>query len=173
MKHRVLPCLAALALGACTVSVPQGTALLGPDLAVGGGTYTSPGGLSVAAQVQNIGGRTGVCGVWAQSESQSVLTKFAANGVLAKGAVVLNGDVILKGLDQFAEVPPAPSYAGQTGNCFVTEAPWSGGGQARIVIPRQVVNRDGEFDLGSEGGFVVVFRPGGPSAHPSDPKPWD
>ncbi|MBZ8118816.1 hypothetical protein KUD11_09160 [Roseovarius sp. LXJ103] len=164
---------AALALGACAVAAPQGTRTLGSDLAVGGGTYNSPGGLSVAAEVQNIGGKIGVCGVWAQSESQSVLTKFSAKNVLAKGVVLLNNEVILRGLDRLAEVPPAPSYVGQMGNCFVTEAPWTGGGEARISIPRQVVGRDGDLDLSEEGGFVVVFRPGGPSAHPSDPKPWD
>lgn len=175
MKHSVISGLALLALGACTVAKPVGTRALGPDLAVGGGTYSSPGGLSVAVDVQNFQGRTGVCGVWAQSLSQSAMTKFSAPVVLAKGAVVFDGEVILQGLHQLAEVAPAPSYAGQVGNCFVSERPWSAQDvtrRAEIVIPRQVV-RNAEMDLGEEGGFVITFRPGGPSAHPSDPKPWD
>ncbi len=176
MRFRVLTsCLGLLGLVACTTNTPAGTATLGPDPVVGGGTYSSPGGLSVALDVQNIGGKTGVCGVWAQSDSQSVMTRGKARQVIGSGAVVLNGQTLVHGLTFLREVAPAKSYSGQTGNCVVSERVWSAqdaAHRAQIIIPRQVVYKDIDEEFGG-GGIVVTFRPGGPSAHPSDPKPWD
>lgn len=168
--------LALAGLAACSTAMPAGTATLGPNPVVGGGTYTSPGGLSVAVDVQNIGGKTGVCGVWAQSKSQSVVTRGRARQVIGTGAVVLNGETLVNGLLFLKEVEPAASYSGQTGNCVVTERPWSAQDNARrakIIIPRQVVYQDIDGGPDAGIGLTVVFRPSGPSAHPSDPKPWD
>ena len=156
---------------ACTVRTPVGVAMLSDNPAVAGGTFTSPGGISVAVDVVEISGKTGVCGVWAESEKQSVLTKGRAKMVLGPAAVLLGNDVLLQGLDFLRQVPPARSYAGTEANCVVTERPWTEGDATRsvkIIIPRQVVYSD--FD--GLGTMDVIFRPGGPSAHPDDPKPW-
>lgn len=174
MKRRhVMPFLSLLALAGCAVVAPAGTATLGPEPATAGGTFNSAGGISVALEAVNLNGKTGVCGVWAESDNQSVLTKGRAGLVVDSGVVVFDGAALVHGLRFLRKVEPAPSYAGQTGNCIVTERPWGAqdaGRKSQIVIPRQVVYRD--IDDG-QGGFDVVFRPGGPSAHPSDPKPWD
>ncbi|QIE47187.1 hypothetical protein G5B38_17580 [Pseudohalocynthiibacter aestuariivivens] len=169
-------CMAMLGLAACATTTPAGTATLGSDPVMGGGTYSSPGGLSVAIDVQNIGGKTGVCGVWAQSKSQSVMTRGKAGQVIGSGAVVLNGEALVNGLTFLREVDPATSYTGQTGHCVVSERPWSAadaGRRAQIIIPRQIVFNDLDGGVGGASGTVIYFRPGGPSAHPSDPKPWD
>ncbi|MDW3117042.1 MAG: hypothetical protein R8G60_04080 [Roseovarius pacificus] len=80
-------CLSGLA--ACVSLEPAGVARLGSDPALGGGTYTSGGGITVAADLRNQGGRTMVCGVWAQSRQQSILTKLVERKVLGTGAVYL------------------------------------------------------------------------------------
>ncbi|RKF14722.1 hypothetical protein D6850_07510 [Roseovarius spongiae] len=163
-------------VAACTVTQPAGTHVLSEAPVTGGGTFSSPGGISVALDIVNIGGKTGVCGVWAESESQSVMTRGRARDVVATGAVVLDGEAVANGLTFLRKVAPAPDYAGQTGNCVVSERDWRPGDDRRratIVIPRQVVYRDIDGDWGATGGFVVWFRPGGPGAHPADPKPWD
>lgn len=175
MLKPILATAAALVLAGCTVSTPAGRATLGPAPTVAGGTYTSPGGLSVAADVREIGGRTGACGVWAESVRQSVMTRGAARQVLGSGALVLGGEAVVQGLDWMQKVDPAESYAGMEGNCVVTERPWTASDAAKpvqIILPRQVVFNDLDGGLDEGGGILIWFRPGGPGAHPSDKKPW-
>lgn len=178
MKPSVLTILVAIGLSgiaACSTNVPAGRAALGPDPALGGGTYTSPGGLTVAVDARNIGGRTGICGVWAESDSQSTMTRTAARQVLNSGAVTLGGEAVAQGLWFLQKVDPAPNYAGLTGNCITTDRAWQKADSARkleVILPRQVVVDERDGDPGDAGGFVIWFRPGGPGAHPSDPKPW-
>lgn len=159
-------------LAACTVRTPAGVAILGPNPAVAGGTFSSPGGISVAAEVREIGGKTGVCGVWSDSENQSVLTRGISHRVLDPASVILGREAIVTGLQFLRKVPARRDYAGVEADCVVLERPWSAEDAARPVrinIPRQIVYED--FDI--TGAIQVVFRPGGPSAHPDDPKPWD
>lgn len=175
MLKPIVATAAALILVGCTVSVPAGKATLGPAPVVAGGTYTSPGGLSVAVEAREIGGRTGACGVWAESVRQSVMTRGAARQVLDSGAVVLGGEAVVQGLGWLRQVEPAESYGGMEGNCVATDRPWQPGDAAkpvRVVIPRQVVFNDLDGGFGESGGILIWFRPGGPGAHPSDKKPW-
>ncbi|QYX56213.1 hypothetical protein K1T73_14285 [Roseovarius sp. SCSIO 43702] len=166
----LLLCLAVVA--GCTVRTPVASMRLGPDPAVAGGTFTSPGGVSVAAEVKEIGGKTGICGVWAESENQSVLTKNRAQRVLDPAAVILGNEALLTGLQFLRKVPPARDYGGMEADCVVIERPWraaDAGKRVRINMPPVIIYQD--IDL--SGGITVRFRPGGPSAHPDDPKPWD
>jgi hypothetical protein len=175
MKTHVLITLAALGLAACSPNMPAGTATLGPNPTLGGGTFTSPGGITVAVDVRNIGGRTGVCGVWAESVNQSVMTRNSGPMILDSGGVALDGEGVAQGLTFLAKVAPATDYSGLQANCVTTERPWRAGDEARdvkIVLPRQVVFNDKDADFGSSGGMLIWFRPGGPGAHPSDKKPW-
>lgn len=175
IRFPILSSLAAVALSACTVMTPAGQAPLGPDPTLGGGSYTSPGGITVAVDVREIQGRTGVCGVWAESVNQSVMTRGAGRQVLGSGAVVLGGEAITQGLGFLRLVPAAESYAGMQGNCVATDRPWQAGDAAKpvkIVLPRQVVFNDMDGGFGESGGILIWFRPSGPGAHPSDRQPW-
>lgn len=158
-------------LVACSPNVPAGQATLGQNLTLGGGTFTSPGGISVAVEARDIGGRTGICGVWAESINQSVMTRNTAPRVLAGGGVAMEGKGVAQGLGFLRKVEPAESYAGMRANCITTERPWRAGDEARplkVVLPRMVVSNESD----EEGTMLIWFRPGGPGAHPSDKKPW-
>ncbi len=160
---------------ACTPNVPAGQATLGPSPAVGGGTFTSPGGISVAVDARNIGGRTGICGVWAESINQSVMTRRSAPKILDSGGVSMAGQGVAQGLGFLRQVDPAESYAGMEANCITTDRPWRAGDETRplkVHFPRQVVFNDLDGGFGESGGILIWFRPGGPGAHPSDRKPW-
>lgn len=176
MKTPVLIILAALGLAACaSPNMPAGTAALGPNPTLAGGTFTSPGGLTVAADVRNIGGKTGVCGVWAESANQSVMTRNSGPQILDSGGVALGGQAVAQGLRFMAKVAPATDYSGAQANCITTERPWMAGDETRdvqIILPRQVVFNDLDADFGSSGGILIWFRPGGPGAHPDDKTPW-
>lgn len=161
-------------LAACSPNLPAGSATLGPNPALGGGTFTSPGGLTVAVDARNIGGRTGICGVWAESINQSVMTRNSGPKILASGGVSMDGEGVAQGLGFLKKVAPATSYAGLDANCITTERPWRAGDETRelkIHLPRQIVRNELDGDLDG-GGILIWFRPGGPSAHPSDKKPW-
>lgn len=148
-------------LTACGVaSGPQTVSRLGSDPVLSGGSYDSGGGLTVAVDVQEYQGQTMVCGVWAQSDQQSILTKGKAKPVLDTGSVDLGGGAVVRGLRFMKEVPPMADYAGQVAGCLVTEQPWQGQRRAEARLPRQVVHYEGdEF-----GAFTISFVPSGPGA---------
>jgi hypothetical protein len=171
----ILAAIGLTGLVACTSNVPAGRATLGPAPTLGGGTFTSPGGISVAVDARNIGGLTGICGVWAESINQSVMTRNSGPKILDSGGVTMSGEGVAQGLGFLRKVEPAESYAGMEANCITTERPWRAGDEARplkIHIPRQVVYNDLDGGFGESGGILIWFRPGGPGAHPSDRKPW-
>jgi hypothetical protein len=152
-------------LAACSTGpqAPRVTATLGPAPVLAGGTYDTGGGLTVAAEARERQGRTMICGVWAESAQQSILTKNKARGVLDTAAVSFGGQTVVRGLRFMAQVPPMADYAGQEATCTVTARPWQAGDEGRRVevrIPRQVVHRE----IDEQGGFTVVFRPTGPGA---------
>ena len=154
---------ATIALAACTVARPTVVARLGVDPVVSGGTYSSGGGVSVAVDVRENNGKTMLCGVWAQSRAQSVLTNDVEPRLLGSGSVSFGDDVLVRGLLFMPEVAPAPEYAGQQAGCVVTERTWQAGDDTRrpqIHIPGQVVHVEGD-DIGT---FAVTFRQTGPGA---------
>ncbi|HKL65809.1 MAG TPA: hypothetical protein VJ886_06845 [Roseovarius sp.] len=149
-------------LAACTAAAPPPptVARLGAGPVVSGGTYDSGGGITVAVDLRERDGRTMVCGVWAESAQQSILTKNKAKGVLDTGAVTAGGETLVRGLRFLAEVPPMADYGGQEGHCAMTSRPWQPG-DAQIRIPRQVVHVE---DDEQGGTFVVRFKQTGPGA---------
>jgi hypothetical protein len=156
--------VAALLLAAgCDTLAPQALAPLGPDPVLSGGTYSSGGGITVAVDLREANGRTLVCGVWAQSRRQSVLTNGVEPRLLGSGSVVLGREVLLRGLLFMREVPPMADYAGQEAGCVLSARPWVAGDEGRrpeIRIPRQNVYVDAD-----EGGTVIVtFVQTGPGA---------
>lgn len=170
-----LAVLALAGLAACSPNVPAGQATLGPDPTLGGGTFTSPGGLTFAVDARDIGGLTGICGVWAESVNQSVMTRNAGPKILDSGGITLGGDAVAQGLGFLRQVEPAESYAGMDANCITTPRPWRAGDGARklgIHVPRQIVFNDADGDFGESGGIVIWFRPGGPGANPNARRPW-
>lgn len=165
MSRIVLILAATLALSACSLATgPQVVARLGSDPVLDGGSYDSGGGVTIAVDLREAQGRTLVCGVWAQSERQSVLTKRVEQRLLGTGAVFLDGEALVRGLNFMREVSPMPDYAGQDAVCMMTSRPWQAGDEGRrpvVRIPNQIVYVDND-----EGGVVVVrFRQDGPGAH--------
>lgn len=151
-------------LAACTTVTPTGGAPLGPGAVVSGGTYSSGGGITVAVDLREDRGRTAVCGVWAESRQQSVLTKHVEADLLGTGSIAADGTTLVRGLNFLARVDPAPDYTGLPANCVRSERPWRAGDQDLnpiVHIPRQVVLTEG----GDEGsGAHVTFRQTGPGA---------
>lgn len=153
-------------LAACTTAAPptQTVARLGTDPVLSGGTYDSGGGITVAADLRERDGRTMVCGVWAESRQQSILTLRKAKGVLDTGAISVGDETVLRGLRFMKQVDPMADYGGQDAQCAVTSRPWQAGDAARraeIRIPRQVVHVEDDDD---GGAFAVRFKQTGPGA---------
>jgi len=149
-------------LAACSAAAPPQPAVarLTANPVLSGGSYDSGGGLTVAVDIREADGRTMVCGVWAESAQQSILTKNKAKGVLDTASIVVGGETVLQGLRFLAEVPPMADYGGQEGHCAVTSRPWQPG-DVQIRIPRQVVHVEDDEDGGT---FVVRFKQSGPGA---------
>jgi len=142
-----------------------GIARLGPDPVLGGGVYSTGGGITVAVEMRNMGGRTGLCGVWAQSEQLTVYVRRAGRRVLSKGSIALDGRILTSNLDFLRRVAPAPGYAGAPAGCVRLDRPWRPGDAARrpeVWIPRQLVYFDSNGRRG--GGPRITFRDKG---HPN------
>ena len=166
LRLSALAPIAAAVLGACVApTLGRYSAPLGPDPALGGGTYTSGGGVTVAADVREHDGKTLVCGVWAQSRQQSALTHgVARDKVLGSGAVYLGDEAVARSLSFMHEVPPMADYAGQQAGCELTGRAWHAGDATRPVAVR-IPGRTVVVDVDEWGGGVIVdFRPTGPGA---------
>lgn len=146
----------------CAQVVSTSTSTLGSNLVVDGGKYTSGGGLTIAAELRNNQGRTMLCGAWAQSRQQSILTKNVENKVLGVAAFFAGNERIHTGFVFMNEVAPAASYVGQQANCITLERPWRPeyANNGRMRIPRVLVY--GDFD--PFGDPSVYFIQEGPRA---------
>lgn len=168
MLKKLIISMAGVAVLMVGVSSAQAaSSKLGPKPAVAGGHYSSGGGISIAAEVRNFEGRTLVCGVWAQSTSQSILTKFAERRVLGSGSVFLGRDRVVQNLLFMNEVAPAPTYGNLPANCKLTNRAWSDSDAAKKVLirmPRQVVENQRSGSRYSGGGVQVTFRQTVPDA---------
>ncbi len=157
----------AFGLAACTTVQPAGMTTLGPNPALGGGTYSSGGGLTLAVESREQAGRTLICGVWAQSRQQAVMTRGVARKVLGTGSVYIGDEAAVRGLTFLREVPPAAEYGGLEAPCVLSERQWQPGDEARrpvIRIPRQIVVEERDADGGIGTGFAIRFRQTGPGA---------
>lgn len=129
------------AIGSAALAGPSVT--LGENAARTGGDYSTGGGLSVAMEPRQIGGKLGLCGVWAQSNAMSIYTRNAAPRVLAKGVATLNGQVIARDFGFLNRVRPAPSYTGAPAGCVVLNQTWQpqfASARLDLRIPRQRIS---------------------------------
>ena len=159
------------ALAALCLSLTAGVApaaepvRLGPDPVLGGGEYSTGGGITVAVELRNWAGQTGLCGVWAESERLTAYVRRKGNRVLAKGSIALNGRMLTHDLGFLNQVAPADSYAGAEAGCVRLDRPWRAADRSArldVRLPRQelVFGRNGR----KSGGLRIRF---GPSEHPN------
>jgi hypothetical protein len=127
-------------------------ARLGPNPTLGGGMYSTGGGLTVAMETRQINGKLGLCGVWAQSDRLSVYARTAARRVLSKGSVALNGKVITHNFNFLHRVSAAPSYEGAPAGCVVLNRQWraeDATGALEIRIPHQRLHLSANYKRGA------------------------
>ena len=152
-----------LTLTACGPSATSsGAARLGANPALSGGSYTSGGGITIASELRDIGGMTGICGAWSQSEVQQVYTKGQAKGVLESAALYVKGQKLKQNLVFMREIALTPDYSGAEANCITTKRPWQPGDEAlrpEVRIPQQVV-----YVKRGGAAVKVLFNPTGPGA---------
>ena len=164
MKHRLIFAFGLIAaLGACGASATSsGAARLGQNPALSGGSYTSGGGITIATELRQINGMTGICGAWSQSESQQLYTKGSATGVLESAVVYVKGQKLKRNLIFMREIALTPNYSGAEANCITTKRPWQPGDEAlrpEVRIPQQVV-----YIKRGGAAVKVLFNPTGPGA---------
>jgi hypothetical protein len=165
MKHPFILALGLIAaLGACgpSTTTSTGATRLGQSPALSGGSYTTGGGITIASELRQINGMTGICGAWSESEAQQIFTKGSASDVLASASIFVGGQKLLQNLQFMRKVVPTADYSGVEANCVTTRRPWQPGDEARkpqVRIPQQKVYTE------RRGGTVVVlFNPTGPGA---------
>lgn len=163
---RPLLAILALLLG-LTAAQAASPVKLGPHPVLGGGEYSTGGGVTVAVELRNLGGKTGLCGVWAESARLTAYVRHKGGKVLAKGSIALAGQVLTYDLGFLNQVAPAPSYAGAPAGCVRLDRPWRAGDdnrQLEVRLPRQ------EMQFGRSGrqggGLRITFGPS-ESANPA------
>ncbi|MBE0452457.1 MAG: hypothetical protein IBX58_02120 [Roseovarius sp.] len=148
-----------LLLGACALTAPAPTALLGPDPVMARGVYNTGGGITVAVDLREHDGRVMVCGVWSESDDQSGLTHGGPKmEVLGASSIYLDGKVLARGLLFLRKVPGAERYAGALAGCEITSRPW----QARHATARPEISFPSVqiyLDATDVGADMVEFGP--------------
>ncbi len=160
-------CAVLLASPVSAARKAQFQALLTNGASVSGGTYSTGGGLTVAVSLLGHQGKTLVCGVWALSPQQSVLSKHGERRVLDSGSIFVDGKRLVHGFLFMNKVEPSADYTGQEAGCVLTKRPWVEGDEdtkAKIRIPQQVVQNEAGGNPGEPGGFIVIFKQTGPGA---------
>lgn len=163
IKPKVKFLILALLTGACSPVHTSYVARFQSVPTLSGGSFTSGGGLTVAAELQEHDGHTAVCGLWAESRSQSVLSKHKARELLPAGSVFLGKERVLQNLLFLNKVEPMADYSGQEVNCVITSRPWHAGDEnitPLVRVPRRLIVREG----GVDGGIEVYFLQSGPGA---------
>lgn len=122
--------------GVAAQALPPST--LGATPTLGGGMFSTGGGITAAAEIQQIRGKTYVCGVWARSEKLSALVDDQVRSIVISGSVFVGRTTIMRDLTKFNQVAPVASYAGANANCAaVTGAIPQGALQIRF--PRRTI----------------------------------
>ncbi len=165
MKHTFKLALGLLmALGACgpSTSTAPGVVMLGPHPVLSGGSYSAGGGITIAAELREIGGLTGICGAWSESVKRKTYTKGRASGVMQSASIYLDRQKLRQDLLFMRKIPVVADYAGAEANCITTRRPWQPGDEAKrpvIKIPQQVV-----YQQHTGGAVVITFSQTGPGA---------
>lgn len=152
-----MPLLRSLALMIATLFGPAaalagqtgGGTILGPAPVLGGGSYSTGGGITVAVETREAQGRLAICGTWAESERLTAYLIGQSRRILASGSLAVDGRQVHHGLLFLNQVEPAESYAGAEAACVVTTLPWRADAAPEVWIPRQtvVVERGGSGNL--------------------------
>lgn len=156
-----LPAILALVLSGLsgTASAGETPFRLGSDPVLGGGEYSTGGGITVAVELREMQGSTVLCGAWAQSERLTAYLRGAGREVLAKGSIALGGEVLTYNFNFLHQIAPRDSYADAPAGCVRLKRAWQPGDEAKpldIRIPRRSL-RFGNPGRKS-GGFQVTFR---------------
>ncbi|WP_135506275.1 hypothetical protein [Roseovarius aestuariivivens] len=137
--------LAAALIAALAAPAPatEITATLGPAPVLGGGSYSTGGGLTVAVEPRRTAdGHLAICGVWAESRRLPGHARGRAPEVLQTGSIAVDGVTVLSNLRFLQKTAPAKSYSGAQAGCRVTARQFTGAERLEVRIPRQVVMRD-------------------------------
>lgn len=141
----------AVCLATALPAVADPPVKLGPAPTVGGGEYSTGGGITVAVELRASQSGTLLCGAWAESTQLPVYVRHKGRDVLKRGSVARDGKVIAQGLEFLREVPPAASYAEAPAACIRVRGAASGR-LAVLFPPLQVVNEPS----GREGGTITI-----------------
>jgi len=152
------------ALGACgpSTTTAPGAIILRPNPVLTGGSYSSGGGITIAAELREAGGMTAICGTWSESEVQQVFTRGRSSEVVKSASIYLGGQKLRQDLFFMHKIPPTADYAGAAATCLTTRRPWQPGDETRrpeIRIPRQIV-----YQQRTGGAVQVTFKQTGPGA---------
>ena len=167
--HRICFPLAASVclLVSCGTPVERLEASLGNSPVVEGGTYSSGGGLTVAADIREDRNLTLACGAYAVSRRQSVLTLNEEYRVLGTGTVFLGDQPLVTGLTFMNKVMPSDDYAGAEARCLLLNRPWMPEDnelKVKIRIPAQVVLQLSGGNQSLDWPHRIYFSPTGPGA---------
>jgi len=146
------------ALAGCA-AVPQqtGSDMIGPGYAVGGGEWSSGGGITAVARVFGEDGQTIVCGAW-MTDKQSALSAYYNEDVM-QGAAVFAGDTrVIRNLIFMPRVPYQENLTGTPAGCTVSDVPWS---PALAQVPTRLRFPRMTFSGGSGIGIGVGIGIGG------------
>jgi len=163
MSKPLLAFILTLGLASMAQAAPT-TVPLGGSPALGGGEYSTGGGITVAVEPRRtVDGKLALCGVWAQSDRLIAYVRQSGPSVLDRGSLAVNGRVVHQDLGFLNRVAPSKSYAGSEATCIGTTLPWQSTTTVEVRIPRHVVVQDRDQ---SGAGLEIHFGPS-ESANPA------
>lgn len=153
---RYIPLSLALVFG--LVGTAQAETTLGPQVSLAHGTFSSGGGLTIATELRpTTDGRTALCGVWAESESQASYTTGIARDMVRLATVYVAGQRIAQNLAALPQIAPRLDYAGAPAGCILTDLAWQAGLVPEVFVPRKQISRsngggsDPQIDFAQRG----------------------
>ena len=154
---------AAAVLGACTTAgTPAESVTVDESFTVAGGKFSTGGGINVAVDVREIGGKVGVCGAWTTTP-QSVRSQPYNRDVLSAASVRADGVRLVQNLTFMARAPEGSRLSGRRAPCVVTDTAWQGApGSVTVSIPRRIFDHDDSGE--GEATAAVRFRQTEPAA---------
>ena len=147
-------CAAGLAFVGCATVTSVGTDPIDSRYSVGGGEWSSGGGITIAARAFERNEVTVICGAWTM-DRQSVVTSELNDFVLEAGSIFLDGDRAVQNLSFMRLVRYSDNIAGEQANCVAAGLPWKAdydAAPARVRIPRMA------FAQGDLPENFLVFR---------------
>ncbi|SFO05930.1 hypothetical protein SAMN04487859_11499 [Roseovarius lutimaris] len=152
------PFALSLILGLAGAAQAQNT--LSDRVTLSHGSYSSGGGLTIAAELRPKDGRTALCGTWAQSERQSSYTSGTARNIVQLASVYVKGQRIYQDLGFMPQTAPRLDYAGAPARCVLTDLPWRAGRVPEVFLPRQQISHS----AGGGSDRNITFRQTGAGA---------